>query len=63
MADTAFELHVPNAIEMSWTVPFDIPSDRTEAKIGCSADIAADLGAGFYNQTEYWQTDPISIYQ
>lgn len=30
------ELTVPNAVEMTWTMPFGVPSDRTEVSVDCS---------------------------
>lgn len=27
-----------NALELTWKIPYDIPNDRTEAKISCTVD-------------------------
>ena len=35
---TGKQLHVPNAIEMQWKVPYNIPNDKTEITIDCAAD-------------------------
>jgi len=36
IAASSVELTVPNAVELSWTVPHAVPSDRTEVSIDCS---------------------------
>lgn len=32
------ELTVPNAVEMTWTMPYGVPSDRTEVAIDCTSN-------------------------
>lgn len=44
-ADTMVELNVPTALEMTFEIPVDVPSDRTEVSIDCSATITAGTKA------------------
>jgi hypothetical protein len=46
-----------NSIEISWTVPFAIPNDRTEVLVVCAVDgiAAADTPATRFNN------DPMKI--
>lgn len=37
-ATSSIELHVPNAVEMTWTMPYGVPSDRTEVAIDCATN-------------------------
>jgi len=39
------ELNVPTAIEMKWEIPVDVPSDRTEIAVDCSATVNAGTKA------------------
>lgn len=39
------ELNVPTAIEMTFAVPVNVPSDRTEVTVDCSATVHAGTAA------------------
>ena len=63
---TSVELFVPNAIELSWTTPHFIPSDRTEARIDCTTDEFvsdnANVGGvtfGSSGNNDFYKNDPI----
>jgi len=38
-------LNVPTAIEMTFEVPVDVPADRTEVAVDCSATVNAGTAA------------------
>lgn len=44
-ASTLLENPVPNALEVNWALPYDIPGDRTEAVIICKTEMHTSDGA------------------
>jgi len=72
-----YELDVPTALEMTFTIPVDVPGDRTEVAIDCSAtdnagaaaQLANDVtwagvvyGAATDTNDEFNFNDPLKIY-
>lgn len=43
--DTRVELNVPTALEMTFEIPVDVPADRTEVSVDCSATNTAGAKA------------------
>ena len=76
-ADTAWELDVPNALELNYKTPYKIPNDRTYAEIkctteqvtnaasACTAHAFADFAVQKYCTSAdawYWANDPVVIF-
>lgn len=51
-----YGLNLVNALELKWTLPYEIPSDRTTADIVCATEQSA-------TGPDVYEKDPIRIHQ
>jgi len=50
-------MELVNAVELTWTLPYEIPEDRTEAHVTCKTEQSSDGN----NAATYWSKDPLQI--
>ena len=64
LASNGLETLIPNSIEVEWTIPFNVPNDRTQVDVECSvngSDFTESDSSDITTLTR-WTNDPMRIY-
>lgn len=61
VGDPAVVMDLVNALELTWTLPYEVPNDRTEAVIVCKTQQAAGGSGAGAGASNHWTKDPLRI--